>query len=372
MQYMESLGMHTHKSDLMTIRDISSVFTDYKVRSTVIQYTQLCGYRIAIDTSNMIHKYMNKERTKYVDGLDLLFDDPSIDHLEVQATMYVLKSAVGFMHNGITPIFVFDGKTPELKAAFAATKRSDDARKKEMKYEEAWYAVVECRRTSTQIPKDVKKAVRDNMNSRPRQTSINRVRDILIALGIPVVQANYEADHVCSRLVEDGIAVAAVTEDRDFFTHGCPRVITKYGAGKGTLMTLADVLFHLNMTFTQFRDFCIMLGTDYNDRVKGYGPVKAYDKMKKWYTLDNADIDVSCLNHHAVREEFMSRPLSMLIDPTLLPHFDIHDMNVDDAITLLTSINLQQFVEAVQVVKTSLQSVLTDGTAMSVAPEYAV
>ena len=354
----------------MTIQDFTTVFRDCNVLTSTLQYSQMAGYRVAFDASNMIHKYVNKERTKYVETLELLFDDPTIDHLEAQATMYLIKSAIGFMQNGVTPIFVFDGKTPALKAEFAATKRADDASKKALKYKTAWSKVLEYRAINEPVPYDVVKLIRDNMDSRPRQDAIRRVRDILIALGIPAMQAVHEADHVCSRLVEDGIAVAAVTEDRDFLTHGCPRVITEYGGGKGTLICLADVLTSLNMSFSQFRDLCIMLGTDYNNRIRGYGPVKSLNKMRQWISLDHADIDVSSLNHHAVRNEFKSRPLSELIDPTIIPRVDIYDIDIDRSISLLTTIDLDHYVTAVEASKSTLMSLLTDGAALSVPAEY--
>ena len=43
----------------------------------------------------------------------------------------------------------------------------------------------------------------------------------------------------------------------------------------------ADMLEGLKMTQTQFIDLCILLGCDYCDSIRGVGPVKAIDLMRK-------------------------------------------------------------------------------------------
>lgn len=354
----------------MGIDDISDVFKEYNVPTCEVQYSQMSGYRVAIDTSNMVNKYMNKERVGYVQGLDLLFYDPDIRHLESQSVLYLLRAASGMMNNGITPIFVFDGKTPELKAMCAAVKRQEASLKKEKLFNDAWAKVLECRSNHVQIPYDVKKQVANNMKSKPSKQMMESLRQLLTDLGIPVMQAEYEADHVCSRLVEDGVAIAALSEDRDFLTHGCPRLIMKYGQGRGTLISLQDVLERTGFSFQQYRDLCIMLGNDYNTRMRGIGVKKCLDRIKSWKSLDYAPGDISHYNHHAVRHEFSSKSLDTLLDPQFTPRTDIYASNIMRAAAYLAELQIEYMIESIEAAKSQLSMVLVNGVAMSVPPEY--
>jgi flap endonuclease-1 len=49
---------------------------------------------------------------------------------------------------------------------------------------------------------------------------------------------------------------------------------------------LEQALQEMNMTMDQFIDLGILLGCDYVDRIPGIGPVKAYEMIKKWKTIE--------------------------------------------------------------------------------------
>ena len=55
----------------------------------------------------------------------------------------------------------------------------------------------------------------------------DEVKLILSLLGIPYIQAEGEADIICTYLVRNKIAYAAYSEDMDFLTFGCPILLKK-------------------------------------------------------------------------------------------------------------------------------------------------
>ena len=73
-------------------------------------------------------------------------------------------------------------------------------------------------------------------------------------------------------------------------------------------INMEELLNMLEMTQYQFRDMCIMCGTDYNKNIPKIGPMKAYSLMNEYKNIDEMEKqtqkDVSILKHHRVRELF--------------------------------------------------------------------
>jgi 5'-3' exonuclease len=69
-----------------------------------------------------------------------------------------------------------------------------------------------------------------------------------------------------------------------------------------------EVLKELDFNEEEMLDFCIMCGTDYNKNIKGVGPVKSYNLIKKYKNLDVIEktekINISSLNYKIVRNLF--------------------------------------------------------------------
>jgi len=49
---------------------------------------------------------------------------------------------------------------------------------------------------------------------------------------------------------------------------------------------LSAVLEGMELTMNEFIDLCILLGCDYCDTIRGIGPVKAYDLIKKHKSIE--------------------------------------------------------------------------------------
>jgi flap endonuclease-1 len=105
-------------------------------------------------------------------------------------------------------------------------------------------------------------------------------KEIIEILGIPCYQADGEAEGLCAFLAKKNIVDAVLSEDTDVLAYGTPYFLSKIDLKTNEVMLTAfdDVLTALNFTEEQFRDLCILLGCDYNERVKGIPPTKECTK----------------------------------------------------------------------------------------------
>jgi len=79
--------------------------------------------------------------------------------------------------------------------------------------------------------------------------------------------------------------------------------------GNVLCMSLERSLCALGLGLSSFRDLCILLGCDYNTRMRGYGPKKCFALIKAHGTIDEIqkvkpDLPFDQLNHEVCREIF--------------------------------------------------------------------
>ena len=75
-----------------------------------------------------------------------------------------------------------------------------------------------------------------------------------------------EADPYCAQLVKNNYAYACLSEDMDQFVYGTPRVLRYLNINQESMCiyTLKKILHELNMSHENFKDICVLSGTDYN------------------------------------------------------------------------------------------------------------
>ena len=63
----------------------------------------------------------------------------------------------------------------------------------------------------------------------------------------------------------------------------------------------------LQLNHQEFRDWCIMLGTDFNERIPGIGPKKSYTLIEKYRNIEQIEKETkhntSCLKCEDVRKQ---------------------------------------------------------------------
>ena len=122
-----------------------------------------------------------------------------------------------------------------------------------------------------------------------------------------------EAEKYCVKLCKDNIVDAAMSDDSDLLGYRCPVICTKFSLPSQTctIIRIDKLLQTLGLTDSEFLDFCIMCGTDYNKNCLGIATQKAYNYIRKYKTIEQfaqeTHVDISCLNHIKVRELYSFR-----------------------------------------------------------------
>merc|ERR1711972_720118 len=191
----------------------------------------------------------------------------------------MLTRTIRLMENGIKPVYVFDGKPPELKLAELAERRA--------KRDDATANLQTAMESGDQ--EQILKATKGTVRVTKEQNE--QTKQLLRLMGIPVVDAPSEAEATCAALCRDGKVYAAATEDADCLTFGTKVLVRNLMAaesqGKQIMeVNLERILEQLNITMDQFIDFCILSGCDYCDTLKGVGPATAIRLLIQHGTLE--------------------------------------------------------------------------------------
>ncbi|XP_035730264.1 flap endonuclease 1-like isoform X2 [Vespa mandarinia] len=186
---------------------------------------------------------------------------------------------IRLVEQGIKPVYVFDGKPPDLKGGELAKRaeRRDEAQKLLQAAEEAGNV------------EDVNKFNRRLV--KVTKTHTEEVKQLLKLMGIPYVDAPCEAEAQCAALVKAGKVYATATEDMDALTFGCDVLLRRLTFSEARKMPVQEfhydkVLEGLELNKDEFIDLCIMLGCDYTNSIKGIGPKRAIELIKVHKSLE--------------------------------------------------------------------------------------
>jgi len=266
-----------------------------------IALEDLTGRSIAIDAFNTLYQFLSMIRQS--DGTPLMDRDGRItSHL---SGLYFRSAAL--LEIGLKPVYVFDGKPPELKRKTIMERVSA-----KMQAEKEWKEALEKGET--------KKAFsRATRTSRLTDEMVDESCDLLDALGIPWIKAPSEGEAQISHMARKGDVWAAASQDYDALLFGTPmlvRYLTLAGkrrlpSGKKVdvapeIISLNEVLGALKVTREQLIDMAILIGTDFNDGVRGIGPKKSLDLLRRFGSLESMKGAVAVPEEYAdVRKIFL-------------------------------------------------------------------
>jgi len=235
------------------------------VTAKPLKISELQNKLIAIDAFNAIYQFLSIIRQS--DGTSLKDSHGNVtSHLS--GLFYRTIKLIKF---GIKPIYVFDGKPLELKFK-TLEKRSHT--KEEAK--EKWSKAIEEGNLE-----DAKKFAK--RTSTLTSEMVAESKNLLNAMGIPCVQAVNDGEAMCSELCKKGEVYAVATQDYDALLFGAPKIVrnlTFTGDKELEMINLVDVLKNLGITLQQLIDIGILVGTDFNDGIKGIGPKTALKAVK--------------------------------------------------------------------------------------------
>jgi flap endonuclease-1 len=265
--------------------------------------SEYAGATVAIDAHHWIYRYLTG-LTRYMDD-DIYTTD---DGTELPNIAGVFRGLPPILREDITPVFVFDGKPHERKADEIQSRR--DAK------QEAKQKMADAADAGDTAAMKRYKAQTQSLTPAIHETT----REALKLLGIPYIEAGGAGEAYTAKMVEYGLADAAMTDDYDALMFGSPTTIRKYtGKGPAEKMLLNKTLHNHGITHKQLVDIGLMCGTDYNDGISGIGPKRGVKYIKSGKTVEDIleDKDATIDGLSQLRELFLSPTIGSVPDTPL-------------------------------------------------------
>lgn len=245
------------------------------VTAQELPWDALAGRTLAVDGYNAVYQFLATIRQR--DGQ--LFTDANggvTSHL-----MGVFYRTTSLLQEGVLPVWVFDGRPPERKAG---TIRARIAAKERAEGE--WQAALAAGDLETARRKAAQ-------TSRLTREMVEELKELLAALGVPALQAPGEGEAQAAAMAAQGRVWGCASEDYDSLLFGAPRLVRGLAArGRGgqspgaQLIVRDDVLSTLGISAEELILLGIVIGTDFNDGVRGYGPKKALKLVQEHLGFD--------------------------------------------------------------------------------------
>ena len=253
------------------------------VQPEELNLKDLKGKVIAIDAFNFLYKFLTTIRQ--YDGTPLMDSKGRVtSHLSG-----LFFRTANLLKYGIKPVFVFDGKSPELKL-----KEQERRKKQKEKAQDELLKAKEEERIE-----DYKKyAMRTAVLT---EEMIEQSKMLLEAMGLPYVSAPSEGEAQAAYLVKSGVAYAVASEDYDSLLFGAKILIKNLSiSGRKKVpnkpvyikvepekIILDKVLASLELNHDQLIVLAILVGTDFNNEgIPGIGPKKALKLVKQYSDFD--------------------------------------------------------------------------------------
>jgi len=261
--------------------------------------------KIAIDISLLLYKICISKRNFGSDYLNSKGE--SISHI-----LILFNKTIELLNNKIIPVYIFDGKPPEIKKKTIEMRRL--TKKKAM----------EKLKNATNEDERIKYFKRCFKITKQQW---DECKELLTLMGVPFINAPEEADSQCAYLSKLGLVDGVFTEDMDILTFGSKKIIknlTSYKYDTSEIL-LDDVLKKLDLNQEEFIDFCILLGSDYCNGIVDVNPLtifeyyyknKTIEKTLEMMRLDNYNVPNS-INYQETKNYFLN-PNVVNVDNTMI------------------------------------------------------
>lgn len=316
---MKNTGINKYINNYIVYNSLPIV--NYKKTIKFIECKKIMGITkekitLAIDFSNLYYSIINK--SKYITSI--------INFIE-----YLDK-------NNFKPIFVFDGKPPDIKkyTIKKRKKEKDKAQKKVDRFKEELELInsmendisdedklAEIEKDKIQIKSDIIKFSKRTIKLTKKHTKI--AQDLFDFLNIPYIHIDKEADYICANLVKNGIADACLSNDYDLLAFQCPIILRNLNIFTHSveIIFLNDICKMMKIDEDQLTYLNIMNGCDYSHPIQDI-------KLSYIHSLfmDNIDI-VSVLDILGKKSYNYSEAYNLFTEKIVLDNTNINCYDID-------------------------------------------
>lgn len=292
------------------------------IAKKTLSLDDLKGRSFAVDGFNVLHPFLALIRTR--DGTPLMDGEGRVTSHLVGLAYRTTRLVSDY---NMRLVFVFDGRPPDLKQR-EVEKRREARRKAEEEYAEAV--------SRGDIATAYSKAV---MTGRLTGEGLDDAKRLLTLLGVPWVQAPGEGEAQAAYMASRGDVWAANSRDYDSLLFGAPRLLRYLTIGgeewlpsKGRarklepeLIELEALLAELGITRAQLIDLSILIGTDFNEGVKGVGPKTALKLIRRHGSIEELPEETLVKvpdTYQAIREIYL--------DPEITETYSLETQGLDE------------------------------------------
>ena len=244
-----------------------------------IEIEDLKGKTLAVDAFNQLYMFISTIRQP--DG-SLLTDSKGKVTSHLSGLFFRFTK---LLQQGLKFVFVFDGEVPKLKNK-ERERRKDLKILAQKKYEEA--------SAEGNVEEMKKYAAR---TSKLTLDMLEEAKNLIHALGQPIIQAPSEGEAQAAELVKKGLCYAVMSQDADSLLFGTPVLVKNLSITKRkkqasklayekinpVIINLRENLQILGLSQDQLIVLGILVGTDFNlGGIKGIGPKKALKLVKEY------------------------------------------------------------------------------------------
>ena len=252
----------------MGIKNLTSFLLEHCPDAIVqTELNNLSGQKVAIDTSIFLYRFKykgNKLISKFFEQINRLR-----------------------LHN-ITPIYIFDGIPPEEKKDVIISRQNKQKEKKVlMDNLEKEINETDDLEQKNKLKSELYKL--DNKTIHVTKEDVQQVKYLFDLLNIKYIQAQGEADLLCSKMCSTGKVDFVISEDMDLLTSGSNLLLRDFNiyTNRATVYDLNEIITKLEISYEKFVELCIMLGCDYLKRPNGMGPKKSFKLVKDCDSIDD-------------------------------------------------------------------------------------
>jgi flap endonuclease-1 len=253
------------------------------IPKTPIKLEDISGKIIAIDAYNTIYQFLSIIRQP--DGTPL---KNSKDQITSHLSGLFYRTS-NLRELGLKPIFIFDGKSPDLKAKEVERRHQIKAK-----------ATIHYAKAKARGDKE-KMRMYASMATTMKPYMVPESKTLLSLMGLPWIQAPSEGEAQAAYMTKKGSADYCASQDYDSLLFGATKLLRnvtisgRRRRGKAFIEVIPEVielrkaLSDCKLTYEQLIDVGILIGTDFNpDGIEGVGPKTALKFIRHYGTIEKA------------------------------------------------------------------------------------
>jgi len=260
-----------------------------------------------IDPKNKKHLTGFKNKTFAIDANLYIYKFLYSNGNYINGLFFMINKLKKF---NINPIFIFDGKAPKEKTNTIKNRKN---LKKKLRTQ-----VLSLKADLILIDDVEKKNTLEKKIHNLQKRLVYVDRDVIIGskklldlMKVVHITSDTEAEHLCSVLSKLGIVDGVISDDTDTLACGSLNILRNFSNKNDyiSFYNMDEILYELGLTYNSFLDLCILLGTDYNSKLKTLNYKNIYKLIKKYNSIEeiinNTSYNIT-YNYSRIRAIFKS------------------------------------------------------------------